>query len=687
MNQFTPPSLFPHTKVQEPWMKDVTRLLNTAISQRVISSDDAVIAARISLFGEIIDPSVVLAFALAIAAPRGGSACVDLYTTGLDSTDKAALNEDAEKEQSAVPADRDRWVQAVSNCHKLVGSLDSSEAAPFKLADGKLYTHRYATYQSDLAERLRSMSAQDGPSLADPHLLSKGLEEFYDGLTADPTARQLLASAIACTSSLTFITGGPGMGKTWTVRYILALLIIQRSAKMAADPKVKPLRIKLVAPTGKAATRMRDAISENIRSTLTPKLTGITGEHTTPEAVTNKLLSLDAGTIHSLLGYTPKSPTSFRHNRGNPLPVDLIVIDEASMIDLALMSKLMQAIPDTAQVVILGDKNQLSSVEAGTVLSDICEGTSQAKAQLSEAKKTQLQGLGLHIDDSIEIVKAGEISGSTVTLNKNYRFVDTDRIGCFASAAVAEPYVPDEALHQLIDRVDILGESPLLAHAKRGVSKEAIEVICDGYSPYLERLMAGPLPQESQVEFHRDALKLFNKLRILCAHRMGDTGVEGLNSATIKALKKRKLIASKPNSNWIGQPILITQNDRASGRFNGDIGLVVNRTDENNNIHLMVAFPGNSDEGLEAVEYLAPIRLPNHETAFAMTIHKSQGSEFEHALIVLPTKESPILTRELIYTGVTRGKKRITILSDKKVLLEGLTKRVKRASGLAELLG
>ena len=687
MNHFTPLSLFPHAKVQEPWMRDVTRLLNTAISQRVISSDDAVIAARISLFGEVTDATVALAFALAIAAPKGGSACVDLYTVGLDTTETNDFKEAGEKEPPAIPADRDAWVAAVASCHKLVGSLDSSETAPFKLANGKLYTHRYATYQSDLAERLLTMSAQDGPSLANPQLLSRGLAALYDGLSADPTPRQLLASAIACTSSLTFITGGPGMGKTWTVRYILALLLIQRSALMAEDPKVKPLRIKLAAPTGKAATRMRDAISEKIHSTLTPKLTGITGEHTTPEEVTSKLLDLDAGTIHRLLKYTPKSPTSFRHNRDNPLPVDLIVIDEASMIDLALMSKLMQAIPDTAQIVILGDKNQLSSVEAGTVLSDICEGTSQGKAQLTETKKALLQELGLHVDDSIDIVKAGEISGSTVTLNKTYRFVETDRIGCFASAAVAEPYSPAEALRQLVDRVDVLGVSPLLAHAKRGVSKEAIEVICKGYEPYLERLNAGPTAQESQVEFHRDALSLFDKLRILCAHRKGDTGVEGLNAATIKALKKRGLIPNTSASNWIGQPILITQNDTATGRFNGDIGLVVSRTDEQGETQLVVAFPGSSETGSEAVHYLAPIRLPNHETAFAMTIHKSQGSEFEHALIVLPTKESPILTRELIYTGVTRGKRRITILSDKEVLLGGLTKRVKRASGLAELLG
>ncbi len=686
MKQFTPLSLFPHAKEQEPWMGKVTKLLKSAISQGIISSDDAVIAARISILGAVTDESVVLAFAMAIAAPKSGSACVDLNEVGLDSVPSEPHKSDDEQETPAIPKNRGAWIEAVSGCERLVDSIHSGKTTPFKIEGGKLYTHRYASYQRELAERLRLLSGQAPPDLTDPQLLSSGLAAFYGGLTTEPTSRQLLASAIACTSSLTFITGGPGMGKTWTVRYILALLIIQRSACMAENPNVKPLRIQLAAPTGKAATRMRDAIAENIHSTLTPILEGITGNHTTPEEVTNQLLDLEAGTIHRLLRYTPKTPTSFRHNRENPLPVDLIVIDEASMIDLALMSKLMQAIPDTAQVVILGDKNQLSSVEAGTVLSDICEGTSQATAQLSAPKKTRLQELGLHIDDSIKIVKEGAISSSTVTLNKTYRFKETDRIGCFASAVVTEPYDPSEALHQLVERVDTLGVSPLLPHAKRGVSKAALDIICEGYAPYLKWLKTGPLDGESQIAFHRSALKQFDKLRILCAHRKGDTGVEGLNSATIMALKKRRLISKTTSTNWVGQPLLITQNDTTSGLFNGDIGLVVNRTDQNGETQLVVAFPGSSETGVDAVKYLAPIRLPNHETAFAMTIHKSQGSEFEHALIVLPPNESPILTRELIYTGVTRAKNRVTILSDRDVLLKGLTKLVKRASGLAELL-
>jgi len=608
----------------------------------------AMLAAR---FGES-DPAVLLAASLAIRAPRHGHVCVDLVQLE-SATLRLEAVVDGAHDEVELPAARQDWLDRVA-ASALVREPGPG-ATPLVLRGSLLYTDRYLSYEASLEQALRRRFGERRV-VADPELLSRGLDALFGPEPDEGEDRQRVAAHVAMGRGVTVISGGPGTGKTWTVRNLLTLVYAQAVA--TGDGSLP--RIALAAPTGKAAARVVSSIREGLDAHLA-RAAGALPEGKSVDGLRASLEATAPSTLHRLLGWRPDAPTRFRHDRCRPLPLDLLVVDEASMVDLALMAKLFDALPDSARVVLLGDRHQLASVEAGSVLGDIC-GSGE-------------QGVGP--------------SEAVVFLTHSRRFRADGGIGRFAAAAVSSRI--DDAIAAL--PLWGAGEPGLLssdAVGQRGGTLGRLEpdprgrlpgaaarLVVEGYRPYLERLRAGPGPGESLLDLHADALRRFDGFRVLCAHRRGRTGVKGVSEQVVDLLAQARLIEPS-GSWWLGRPVIVTTNDYSVRRYNGDVGIVVR--DEAGG--WVVAFP--ADAG--SVSWLSPVRLPEHQTVFAMTIHKSQGSEFGDVLVVLPETPSPILTRELIYTGVTRATDRVTVLSDEGVLRRGLERRVQRASGLGDLL-
>ena len=586
---------------------------------------------------------------------------------------------------------------ALAGCTNLVRGRDEQQRpTPFVLDGDQLYMDRYWRYQRRLARALRERAAAPMFTPEDPSLLQAGLMNLLrplDGegtpLPEDPTTldRQRLAAAVAALRRLTVLSGGPGMGKTYTIRVVLVLLYVQWKARTLKVPGLPPLDVALAAPTGKAANRMKESLGEGLDEfieSLGPAL----GALAAPRDLRAFLTGLSTFTLHRLLGWQSRSPTSFRHNADNPLSQQVVVVDEASMVDLALMAKLVDAVGPDARLLLIGDRHQLASVEAGTVLADICGTTGPERLTLSGPFAGELkQQCGLDVEQAgAELTGERGTGDCIVQLNKYHRFKGDSGIGAFARACLADK--PEVAAAVLLDSTGYPDVS-LTEHGDKGLLTQPVqEAILAGYRPYLKLLAGGPEEDEPEQAFHRRVLEALDSFRVLCVHRKGRLGVTGLNKAIEELLLKDEEVRSfTPRSgSYHGQPIIVHRNDYAVGRFNGDVGLVLRRkqgvTDERRRRRLWVAFPGPG----ETVEYLPPSRLPEHQTVFAMTIHKSQGSQFTHAMVVLPTQQSPILTRELIYTGVTRAAKKMTMIGDNDLLVKALSEKVTRASGLGQEL-
>ena len=452
---------------------------------------------------------------------------------------------------------------------------------------------------------------------------------------------QKVAASVASSQPFTVISGGPGTGKTTTVTRLLALLT-ELGLKENRSPD-----IFLVAPTGKAAARLTESIG-NARDEL-----ACSDE-------VKQVIPSQASTIHRLLGVLPGKP-AFRHNKDNPLHLDILVVDEASMVDLPLMAHLLDALPDKARLILLGDRDQLASVEAGSVLGDIC---GFAKQNYSPAQADKLQQLTGYSLAPYSNKKGAPVRDSLCLLRKSYRFDTNSGIGHLARA-VNEGHTfacKHHAIRQYQD-VDI--------HDINSTTYQSLlKLAVSGYGEYLKAIK-NDAPE-------KDILSAFNNFRLLCALREGMFGVEGLNQAIYKALMQAKLLnTGGDKSNWyIGRPVMITRNDHGVGLYNGDIGITL-QSDDN---RLRVAFEMPNGE----IRSFLPSRLPEHDTVFAMTVHKSQGSEFKHTVMVLPDKMNPVLTRELVYTGITRAKKRLDIFTREEILAKAISQKTQRASGLPQ---
>ncbi|MDC7825900.1 exodeoxyribonuclease V subunit alpha [Pseudomonas sp. BLCC-B13] len=499
--------------------------------------------------------------------------------------------------------------------------------APLILEGERLYLARYQAYEQRLAERLLALSAER-PAV-DEALLSESLARLFAFNQQQPDW-QRLAAAQAVRRRLAVISGGPGTGKTTTVVRLLAALLEQ--------PGGERLAIGLAAPTGKAAARMAEAI-RNAKADLP------LADHL------KALLPEEARTLHRLLGSRGDSP-AVRHDAARPLALDVLVVDEASMVDLALMAKLVDALPPQARLILLGDKDQLAAVEAGAVFAELCEGRGFDAAAAAELQRITGQTVPVETPRSA-------LGDAVVLLTHSHRFAGDSGIG---------------ELARRINGGDAAGTLNLLREGRADLAWQAepsqaalLERLEQGYAPYLKAARRGD-PTE--------AFAAFNAFRALTAQREGPWGVGGLNEALEARIKRRYSLAERER--WYpGRAVMVRQNDYALGLFNGDIGLCL--AGEHG---LRVYFEG--EDGFRA---FAPARLPSHDSAFAMTVHKSQGSEFSEVLLALPESPSPLLTRALFYTGITRAKHKVEIWGLPARLAEAVNTRAERAAGLAERLG
>jgi len=503
----------------------------------------------------------------------------------------------------------------------LVG--EPGEYAPLILEGDRLYLARYHAYEVQLATRLLALAAQRPP--VDEAVLAQSLQRLFAFNQQNPDW-QRLAAAQAVRRQLAVISGGPGTGKTTTVVRLLAALLEQGPT----------LAIGLAAPTGKAAARMAEAIRQ-AKATLPVS-----------DAV-KAALPETARTLHRLLGASGDSP-QVRHDAARPLPLDVLVVDEASMIDLALMAKLVEALPPGARLILLGDKDQLAAVEAGAVFAELCEGRGFDAGAAAELQRITGQRVPLQAPTS-------RLGDAVVLLSHSHRFAGDSGIGELARRVNAGDARATLAL-LAEDRPDLTWN----AHPAPGGLLERLDA---GYAGFLGAARDGDPAQ---------AFAAFAAFRVLTAQREGSWGVAGINEAFEARIRRRFSLGS---ARWYpGRAVMVRQNDYALGLFNGDIGICLNSEHG-----LRVFF--ESDEGLRS---FVPSRLPSHDSAFAMTVHKSQGSEFAEVLLVLPELPSPLLTRSLLYTGITRAKARVELWGLAARLQEAVSTRAERAAGLAERL-
>ena len=639
-------------------------------------------------------PAVVLLACLVSYQLGKGHVCIDLKSVNYDALFDLNVTR-SHLLLAQVESPRQQWPSLLA-ASKAVG-----EVAPLQFVSeaNKLYLQRYWDYELQVAKQLKQLASQSQqPDLraglnrlfkreyglifqaltvarkADfscQSFVSKYLDVVKKGridwhaveqvLLAAQNAQQLhaldslipeayclnwqkLSVAVAATRHFSVISGGPGTGKTTTVTKLLALLIEQGLLAQ------QQLTIKLVAPTGKAAARLTESIA------------GAKGKLGLAVNVAD-LIPEQAGTIHRLLGVIPKRQV-FRHNQDNPLHLDVLVVDEASMVDLPLMAKLLAALPNHARLILLGDKDQLASVEAGSVLADIC---AYAEAGYSAAQAHWLMAITDYELSQYQDPNASAIYDSLCLLRKSYRFDAQSGIGCLAGAVNRGDMVEFDKVWT--DSHDDIQLHPLSSAAY----EQLIRMARQGYQGYLQQLVADPSPQQT-----KQILQSFNDFQVLTAIREGDFGVAGLNQRIEKALLSAGHIDKQQSEWYVGRPVMITNNDHGIGLYNGDIGICMQDADGRVRVYFEMA------DG--AVQAFLPSRLPPHQTVFAMTIHKSQGSEFAHTVMVLPQKFTPVLTRELVYTGITRAKQKLDIFANVSVMKKAVRIRTERVSGLMALL-
>lgn len=569
--------------------------------------------------------------------------------------DLPALTAEATEAAAALPTTAATW-RAALLASRVVGSAAAPDNQPLVLdGDGRLYLHRSFDLEQRLARRLLQAAV---PLPADPAAdaaASARLAALFKPCAGDDPDWQMLAAALALQRRLTVVSGGPGTGKTTTVVNLLACLL-------AAEPRT---RVVLAAPTGKAAARLAEALRDRAAH-LDPAL--------------RERLPTSATTVHRLLGVRPgrggaagAGEASFRHDAANPLPLDLLVLDEASMLDLALATRLLEAVPPAARVVLLGDKDQLAAVEAGAVFAELSADPSLGAATV--ARLAALSGLPAAAIRPPAPTQPGALHDSVVWFQRNYRFARDSGIGRLA----AETLAGDAAAVTATLRAPGSDELAWLADAGERPAAATLTAAIDGYAAYVDACRAlptGAMPDATAIAALHDA---FGRFRVLCALRGGPRGVEALNDVLSRRLRAA-IAGTAPDATagrqpWFaGRPVMVLRNDPGLRLFNGDIGLAWPGADG----ALQVWFPA-TDGHWRAVP---PARLPAHETAWAMTAHKSQGSEFDAVLLLLPSQRSRVLSRELLYTGITRARRRVLLAAGAEVLASAVQASSQRHAGL-----
>ncbi|HEX6794744.1 MAG TPA: exodeoxyribonuclease V subunit alpha [Casimicrobiaceae bacterium] len=524
----------------------------------------------------------------------------------------------------------------------VVGTPAVASNLPLILDDeNRLYLHRYFDYERRFAARLMHFARAPLDNVSNGPLRSR-LNRLFAGNAkrfGDRPDWQKLAVALSMLHKLTIISGGPGTGKTTTIVNLLICLLEQ-------SPEC---RIALAAPTGKAAARMLDAI--RAQSAALP-----------PEIVAR--FPGDPFTIHRLLGMLPSG--EFRHDAGNPLPIDVLVVDEASMLDLALATRLFEAVPDAARVILLGDKDQLAAVEAGAVFSEICADPTLSSAM--RERLAELTGISAERIAPPTATEATPLHDSVVWFRDNFRFAPDSGIGRLAAEINAGH--DERTLTWLRSQTN--SSVTWLEDATRVPQAATMMLAYEAYAAYLDAVRSAPTDRVA-------IFAAFARFRVLCAERQGPRGVSGINDALAHWFREALAhpLDAGPRSPWYpGRPVMILRNEYVLKLFNGDVGIVLPDDDGDSMVHF-----ADADGTFRAI---APARLPEHDTAFAMTVHKAQGSEFDHVMLMLPSGASRVVTRELLYTAVTRARQRVVIVGDAEVMAHGVDTRTTRHSGLIE---
>ena len=596
----------------------------------LLAPADVHVAMTLGRLGGDPDELVALAAALAVRAPRKGHVLVDLATVSATATVEAG--DDTQLVGLPWP-DLATWLERLSASPLVARAAAADDDLPLRLVGSALYLDRYWRDEDLVATGLASRIGAPLFEVDEP-LLAEGVRRLFQG---DHDGRQGRAAVTSVRRHFSVIAGGPGTGKTSTVARLLALLAEQAGA----SGKPAPL-VALGAPTGKAAARMEESVhAEAARLAVS-------------EEVKRELYALRASTVHRLLGRHPASATRFRHDRRNQLPHEVVVVDETSMMSLSLMARLLEAVRDDARLVLLGDQEQLASVEAGNVLGDI------VGPAASELVATAAPAPG--------------ISGSITVLRANHRF--QGELATLAEAVRAGD--PRTALAILGDRVAVSTRAP-----EQGVAWLPIDATAApdaALAPVRDAVeTAGrPLLEAAAKGDGAQAIDAMSRLRLLCAHRDGPSGASTWN---LRAQQWLGVGLGSPSAGaegwWVGRPVTVTLNDYSLGLFNGDAGVAVGAMGN----PVSVVF--RRAAGLVEV---SPSRLQGVETAFAMTAHRAQGSEFDQVIVILPAGVSRVLTRELLYTAITRARRAVLLVGTNESVSAAIDRPVARSSGLTARL-
>ena len=543
---------------------------------------------------------------------------------------------------------------------------DVHDQPPLVLRGSKLYLRRGWAHEQGVAAEVLRRAAIGKP--VDIEAARHWLDRLFPPGAVAGIDWQKVACAIALRAPLSVVTGGPGTGKTHTAARLLALLF-------ALDPAPQRLRVALAAPTGKAAARLRQSITLALQA-LEPNLADTPALHKLAQRIG------PARTLHALLGARPET-RRFAADAAHPLELDVLIVDESSMIHLEMMAALLAALPSSARVVFLGDKDQLASVEAGAVLGDLCR-----DAGLGRYTPATAGFVAAATGQAVPIEFLGDgpaLAQQTVMLRHSHRF--GGRIGELAlavnagdanAAAALLPAASGESL-QWLDTPASAAVVQLAVHGRPGAP--------GGYGTYLQAVQQRPATGDRATyeAWVVAVLMAFERFRVLCAVHDGEWGTASLNAGIERALVAEGRLARR--AEWYeGRPVMVTRNDASLGVYNGDIGIALRP--------FSVAAHGEGGANLRAffldgnaLRSVGVSRLAHLETAFAMTVHKSQGSEFEHTVLVLPGAPSRVLTRELVYTGITRARLAFTLVTGRRqAFAEALERRTRRSSGLLEVL-
>lgn len=625
-----------------------------------------------------IDPrsrdTVLLAAALVSEQLTRGHICLDLAQA-----DQIVFGIGSDRDQ-AIRYDRwpaiDRWLKDLAASQSVIvrGSGDDARNIDRPLVldqqGRKLYLARYWHYQQQLADSIRQRIAL--PLLeVDEDSLRSDITRLFPNAQSPGDMGQCLAAASTVDQRFGIITGGPGTGKTTTVAKLLALRMLQQQ-------KVRPdanLRVLLMAPTGKAAQRLNESLGR--------VAVGLDIE----ESLRKQLLAIQAGTIHRILRWTPVPPElggPFSHGSDYPVEADVVLVDEASMVDIGLMSHLFSAVPLRAQLILMGDRDQLASVEAGSILGDLCGDLADAASGCLRPQRRRMIAGRTGIEWKAGAASPHALADHVMPLRHSHRFDPSSSLGRLAAAiragdaatVIAELHAQEASDDGPL--VWIQPETP--SHTLARIA----EVAATEYAAYLEDLAQCP-------EGRQSVLKTLLRFRVLCAHRDGLWGEGNMNRVIAQRLDRLGLIRLRRQA-YLGQPVMVTRNDYRQELFNGDVGVVVR---DPGGEDLAVMFESAAQPS--GCRRVPASLVPGTRPCYALTIHKSQGSEFHHVMVVLPYRPSPILTRELLYTGITRvadgrdatGARqpgRLYLVTSESVLRETIQGRIRRSSGLNDAI-